>query len=131
MKLTDHFDSTEFACKDGTQVPDPMLPTVRTLAMQLEVIRAHFNAPVIVISGYRTGTYNRKIGGAKRSRHLIADAADIRVKGVKPRDVADAVERLIAEGKIRKGGVGRYDSFTHYDIRGYNSRWVGPGTKDA
>ena len=36
----------------------------------------------------------------------------------------------IKEGKIKKGGVGLYRSFVHYDTRGWNARWKGKGVKD-
>ena len=32
--------------------------------------------------------------------------------------------------QIKKGGVGLYRSFVHYDVRGRNTRWKGKGVKD-
>ena len=126
MQLTPHFRLEEFACKDGTPVPEPMIPKTRKVAEALEVIReACGGVPLTVISGYRSPAYNTKINGAAKSRHMKGDAADIRVKGMAPHDVADVVERLQLEGKIPMGGCGRYDSFTHVDVRGYRSRWKG------
>jgi len=37
--------------------------------------------------------------------------------------VADAIEFLINTGMLKEGGVGRYNTFTHYDIRGTRARW--------
>ena len=37
----------------------------------------------------------------------------------------------IKEGKMKKGGVGLYTTFTHYDVRGFNRRWYGKGAKDS
>ena len=78
---------------------------------------------MIIISGYRTLEYNTKIGGAKRSLHLTAKAADIVVPGLTSLEVRDIILDLIKEGKISKGGVGIYPTFVHYDVRGYKARW--------
>ena len=45
------------------------------------------------------------------------------VKGVAPDDVYDAIEFLISEGLVKEGGLGRYNTFTHYDTRGTRARW--------
>ena len=93
------------------------------LANNLEVLRAHFNAPVTVNSAYRSPEHNAAVGGAKNSQHLLGKAADVVIKGVSPNEVADALEFLIEVGLMKEGGVGRYDTFTHYDIRGTKARW--------
>ena len=36
--------------------------------------------PIIINSGYRSETVNRKVGGVPKSQHLIGQAADIRPK---------------------------------------------------
>ena len=61
---------------------------------------------------------------------MKAKAADIRIKGMSPEEVREVVISLIKEGKIKKGGVGLYKSFVHYDTRGRNARWLGKGVKD-
>ncbi len=123
-ELTLHFKRSEFDCRDGTKVPKKYLGNVQTLAEQLEVLRAALGGPNIkVISGYRSPKYNRKVGGAKRSQHLTASAADIIVSGVKPTEVHRTLERLIDSHLIKQGGLGLYRSFVHYDIRGRKARW--------
>lgn len=127
MKLTAHFDSSEFDCKDGTPVPEKWMDRVRMLAVQLEVLRAELgDKPIKITSGYRTPSYNRKVGGGKASQHLLCKAADIKAKGVSPAKVHETILRLIRESRILRGGVGLYDGrFCHYDIRGFNARWRG------
>ena len=93
------------------------------LANNLEVLRAHFNAPVTVNSAYRSPEHNAAVGGAKNSQHLLGKAADVVIRGVSPDETADAIEFLIEVGLMKEGGVGRYDTFTHYDIRGNKARW--------
>lgn len=123
MKVTANFNKEEFECSDGSQMPLEVFNNVVELAENLEVIRAHFNAPVQINSAYRSAVYNRQIGGVPTSQHLSGRAADIVISGVTPGDVADAIEFLIECGLMKEGGVGRYDTFTHYDIRGTKARW--------
>ena len=127
MKITKHFSHEEFRCKDGTDYPvswkySRLVP----LCEALEVIRKELGGRSITItSGYRTPDYNKKVGGVKSSEHMYGQAADIQVKGVSARKVAEVVRQLIKDGMIPQGGVGDYSSFCHYDIRGYNARWRG------
>ena len=123
MKVSTHFDKEEFDCSDGSEMPLEVLNNVFELALQLEVVRAHFNAPVPINSAYRSPVYNRSVGGAVNSLHLSGKAADIVLEGVTPDEVADAIDFLIEVGLMKEGGLGRYDTFTHYDIRGVKARW--------
>ena len=61
--------------------------------------------------------------GAKKSQHMKAKAADIRVRGMSMRRLKGAIEGLIKDQKIDQGGVGIYKSHVHYDIRGNKARW--------
>ncbi len=117
-------------CKDGSDVPDSMLDNVKLLAKNLQVLRDEIGKPIRVISGYRSPKYNRKIGGARKSQHMTAKAADIKIKGMTPAEVKRTIVRLIKEGKMMSGGIGLYRTFTHYDVRGRNARWYGRGVKD-
>ena len=130
MKLTENFSLHEFRCKDGSDVPEELMENVRDLAENLQVLRDHLGKPIRLISGYRSPEYNKKIGGAKKSQHMQAKAGDLVVKGMTPDEVKAAIVELIKEGKMKKGGVGLYTHFTHYDVRGFNARWYGKGIKD-
>ena len=129
-KVTENFRLYEFKCKDGTEVPEDLLENVQLLCENLQVLRDHIGKPIRVISGYRSPKYNRRIGGARRSQHMTAKAADIKVSGMSPEEVKAVIVELIKEGKMMKGGVGLYRTFTHYDVRGRNARWYGKGVKD-
>lgn len=107
-KLSEHFKANEFQCKDKTEG----LLVANELVEVLEKIRNHFNAPVIVNSGYRTPSWNRKVGGAPNSYHCKGMAADIVVKGHSSREVAK-----FADSIMEQGGVIRYTNFTHIDVR--------------
>jgi uncharacterized protein YcbK (DUF882 family) len=131
MKITENFSLHEFRCRDGSDVPEEYMENVKELCENLQVLRDHIQRPIVVISGYRSPKYNRKIDGARRSQHLLAKAADIIVSGMTPDEVKDTIVELIKEGKMKKGGIGLYTTFTHYDVRGFNRRWYGTGIKDS
>ena len=130
MKLTENFSLHEFRCRDGSDVPDEYMENVKELAENLQVLRDKIGKPITVISGYRSLAYNKKIDGARRSQHLLAKAGDLIVKDMTPDAVKAVIIELIKEGKMKKGGVGLYTHFTHYDVRGFNRRWYGKGIKD-
>ena len=116
-QLSANFKVKEFACKDGSDVIfiSPELVEI------LQKVRNHFKSAVTINSGYRTPTYNKKIGGATYSQHTYGTACDIKVKGIKPKAVAQYVETLMPN----TGGIGIYSNFTHVDVREEKSRWNG------
>jgi uncharacterized protein YcbK (DUF882 family) len=123
MRLTNNFLLEEFNCKDGTKVPKDLIANVEEVARNLQVLRDYLGEPIHVNSGYRTPTYNKKVGGKPMSQHLQAKAADITVKSKTPRQVSKIIEKLIESGDMKQGGIGVYPGFTHYDIRGRKARW--------
>lgn len=124
MKLTKNFSRTEFDCKDGSKVPEVFFQNVFELANNLQILRDYIGVPVSVTgSGYRTPKHNKKVGGAERSQHLTASAADINAKGYTPKQLSVVIEKLIKEGEMKEGGLGVYKNFLHYDIRGTKARW--------
>ena len=125
MRLTNNFKLQEFGCRDGSIPEGEFLDNCRELAENLQVLRDHIGRPINIISGYRPPTYNKKIGGVKRSQHLLARAADIKVSGMAPVEVHATVLQLIKAGKMKQGGVGKYSTFVHYDTRGTAARWSG------
>ena len=116
-KLSNNFKVSEFSCKDGTDIifiaPD--------LVYVLQKIRDHFGKALIINSAYRTPTYNNKVDGATYSQHLYGTAADIRINGVSPKDIASYAETLL----FNTGGIGIYNNFVHIDVRKEKSRWNG------
>ena len=125
MRLTPHFALIEFACRDAlcTPVPARLVPNVIRLCEQLEIVRAHFNSPVTIRSGYRTPAHNAKVGGAGQSKHLTGEAADLVVEGYTPTEVAATIEFLVGAGRMRDGGLGIYRGWVHYDVRKRRARW--------
>jgi uncharacterized protein YcbK (DUF882 family) len=123
MQIEKNFNISEFKCKDGTEVPPEYIHNVTELCSHLQTLRDFINKPIIIISGYRSPNYNKSIGSRTTSQHLLGKAADIIVPGVTPLEIRDTIIKLIKEGRMKKGGVGLYDKFVHYDVRGFNTRW--------
>lgn len=108
---TTHFHRDEFRDGDGNLEFEDNLKKV---AAKLEDLRRYLGGrPIEITSGYRSASYNARIGGVPNSQHLLGRAADIVVEGV-------SVDK-IAEAAIHVGfrGVGRYytQGFVHCDIR--------------
>lgn len=129
-QLTRNFHIDEFACHDGTAVPPELYSNVLELAKNLQILRDQLEKPIKIMSGYRHIEYNKKIGGATKSQHLTAKAADIKVKGVSPEKMASIISVAMENGAIKKGGLGKYPTFTHYDIRGKRATWNGTRKKN-
>ena len=55
----------------------------------LEPIRAHFNLPVIISSGYRSVELCELIGSSSKSQHTKGQAADFEIFGIPNKEVAD------------------------------------------
>ena len=121
-----NFSLAEFASKDGVATPGGAIGNIQVVMDQLEVLRAELGGePITIVSGYRSPAHNTSVGGVARSQHLCGTAADIRVANHTPAEVHAAIERLIAAGRMRQGGLGLYGSFVHYDTRGTRARWTG------
>lgn len=115
--ISKNFRVREFACKDGS---DPVFIDDDLVGV-LQQIRDHFGKAVTITSAFRTANHNKKVGGATYSQHCYGKAADIKVSGVAPSKVAEYVETLMPN----TGGIGRYSTFTHVDVRATKSRWNG------
>ncbi len=61
----------------------------------LQIVRDHYNRPVIVTSGYRSPELNRRIGGSSTSQHCLGEAADFTVPGISNIEVARWMERAL------------------------------------
>ncbi len=85
------------------------------LLFKLEMLRSNLgHKPITITSGNRCAAYNESVHGHPLSAHIptpLGQAADIKVKGVKPIDVGLAAEKV---GGFR---IGIGDSFVHLDVR--------------
>lgn len=117
IKLSSNFKVKEFKCNDGSDV----VFISPELVLILQQIRNHFGKPVNINSGYRTVTYNKKVGGESNSQHTYGTAVDICINGVKPTTISQYAETLL-DGW---GGIGTYGTFVHIDVRENKARWKG------
>lgn len=122
-QFTKNFNKREFNSKDGARMPASVIPNVRELAKNLQVIRDVIGCPLHINSAYRSPAHNKRIGGVKNSQHLLGKAADIVSRNHSPQQLYAIIEDLINQGKVKEGGLGLYNSFVHYDIRGVKARW--------
>lgn len=89
MQLSENFSLEEMVRSqtaarlgiDNTPSPEVVANLKALCVHVLEPVRAHFNSPVIVSSGYRCPQLNVAIGGSKTSQHCNGEAADFRILG--------------------------------------------------
>lgn len=135
MKLTKNFSLNEFitsrfyskrqqkrVLRDFYKYSD-LLINVKELASNLQVLRDYLNTSITINIAYRPKWYELFKGRSGKSQHCFCKASDVKVKGYTPLEVYGAIEYLISIGKMKQGGLGRYNTFTHYDIRGFKARW--------
>lgn len=121
--MTNNFSLKEFESNDGSEMPSDVYLNIVKLVGQLQFLRDYTGRAIKINSGYRSPEYNAKIGGVKNSQHILGKAADIRIEGMKPKEVHSIIEELISKGDMLQGGLGLYSSFVHYDFRGRKARW--------
>ena len=100
-----------------------LLKNIIKLAFNLQTLRDELKQPIHINIAYRPEWYEALKGRSGFSQHCLAKAADIRVDGYTPAEVAETIERLILEGEMLQGGLKGYETFTHYDVRKKRARW--------
>jgi uncharacterized protein YcbK (DUF882 family) len=102
--------------RGGEQTP----PAIMLLEI-LDAVEDRFGGKgLVLLSGYRTPRFNGKVPGAARySLHMLGWAADIRVPGRTPLQVARFAQ------KLKAGGIGYYPDagFVHLDA-GRARYWI-------
>lgn len=107
-RVSENFKVKEYACKDGSDlvlVDDELAELLQTIRNKL--------GPVHINSAYRTTSWNDRVGGKPYSYHLAGMAADIYVKDVTTKKLAELASELLGT----HGGVIRYSNFVHVDVR--------------
>ena len=122
-----HFSALEI-CDVGRKSNDAILdaPSLELLENAYKLIdvlewlrEKDGTASVLINSWYRDRRYNDAIGGVPHSMHMTLAAADVVKIGCTPTEVADLLEE---HPHKRLFGIGRYNSFTHVDVRGMIGR---------
>jgi len=117
QKLSANFKVKEFACHDGSDT----IKIDRQLVYYLQKIRDHYGKAVNINSGYRTPSYNKKVGGASNSYHMKGMAADIYISGISPQNLAAYAKSIGVKGV----GTYRSQGFVHIDTRTSKYYWNG------
>lgn len=85
----------------------------RLAALLQQVKTAVGGKPVMINSGFRSKQVNDSVGSKDSSQHRLGCAADIRVPGMKPREV---VEACINAGVPFDQIILEFDSWTHISV---------------
>jgi hypothetical protein len=121
MKLSEHFTLQEMTASDAAQrrgwdnTPNAdHTANLMRLAAFLERVRVVLgNKPISITSGYRCKLVNDSVGSKDTSQHRFGCAADIRVVGMTPRQVCEA----IIKSKLEYDQVIlEFNSWTHVSI---------------
>lgn len=123
ITLSANFKSTEFDCQGSGCCSSTIVD--EKLVEYLQKIRDHFGKPVNINSGYRCATHNASVGGATKSNHMDGKAADIRISGVTPLEVAQYAEHI---GIL---GIGVYSWGVHIDTRTSKYFWYDGGESNV
>jgi len=115
MKVSKHFNRSEFACRCGCGFDTVDVETIEVL----EDLRECFEQPVYISSGCRCIHHNQSVGGTLKSLHTMGRAADVIVNNVNPLIVYAYLDSKYKD----KYGLGKYDDFTHIDTRSQKARW--------
>lgn len=125
--MNKYFTINEFKCKCGKcELPNGMPP--EELINILTEIREYYNKPLIIKSGYRCPEHNEKVGGAKKSRHIVGDAVDFIIKDTPTLEVYDYILSKYGDKPygiaIKVNITNKFQGFIHLDIRGVKARWT-------
>ena len=140
---------TQKELENGQTIPFDLYPNIIPTAMVLDILRTKIEEPIYINSTYRDPYYNKSVGGAKSSLHLLFNAIDFSVKRDSVASKMKAISSIYgtlkdfdAKGYVYPGfgfkksvmGLGLYirgsGSFIHLDTRGLlgkraPSRWLG------
>lgn len=108
MKISKYFKRKEFECNCGCGFAAVDVELLEVLEDLREAM-----GPVILNCACRCDEHNKAVGGVDGSKHKLGLAADVRVVGHGPEEVQD----YLLHKYPRKYGIGRYNTFTHIDVR--------------
>jgi len=116
--VTPHFTLAEMTVTDHRQFDNTPnndeIANLTRLAQFLELVKVKLgNKPIMVNSAFRSKAVNDAVGSKDTSQHRLGCAADIRVPGMTPNEVVEAV----MESGLRYDQIIReFDSWTHISI---------------
>ena len=106
----------------NTDPPRALWPSLLAVVKVADEARHRLGKPLRINSAYRSPAYNRSLPGAARnSIHTLGGALDL---SGSPATLHRILTQMRREGLFR-GGIGRYGTFVHVDVRGKNVDWKG------
>lgn len=105
----------------NTDPPRSLWPSLLAVVKVADEARHRLGRPLRINSAYRSPAYNRAISGASRSIHVQGGALDL---SGSPATLHKILTQMRRDGLFR-GGIGRYKTFVHVDVRGRNADWQG------
>lgn len=125
-KITNNFKVKEFACKGNDS--DFLLIDIDIVKILDNNVRNKFDIPIIILSAFRTQSYNQSCGGSTKSRHLEGSAIDFTFANQKIFiDKHKDIIKTLIEAGIK--GIGLYikdrkTPFIHIDNREQQCYWI-------
>ncbi len=108
--------------KINTDPPREFWPSLVAVVRVADEARHRLGKPLKINSAYRSPAYNRALSGAaSNSYHTKGAALDL---AGSPITLHKILTQMRKEG-VFKGGIGKYRTFTHVDVRGKNADWTG------
>ena len=116
--LTEHFTLEELTHTDHREFDntpnDAEIANLQRLAEFLEKVKMVLRGkPIMINSAFRSKQVNDAVGSKDTSQHRVGCAADIRVPGMKPDEV---VQALMASGLEYDQLIREFDSWCHISI---------------
>lgn len=107
----EYFEPSEFASKGNGQVH-----VSKDMVAALDRVRKAVGHPIRITSGYRDPAHNTRVGGARKSRHMMGDAVDIVLLGLTEAQRYTLMWHFMAEGFTSFGSYANAN-FIHADMR--------------
>jgi len=130
--LSKNFSRSEFKCKCGEcyfDYVDAELVKVLQDLHDFYELTCSSKIRIKINSGCRCQNHNISIGGSTYSQHVHGKAADIVVEFLSNitkqwgKIKSSSVYEVLNDKYPDKYGIGKYDTFTHIDVRPKKARW--------
>jgi hypothetical protein len=123
VRLSPNFTVGNFVGKVGRDYQYARISV--DLVRRVQAIQERAQAPLIIVSGYRPPAVNELIKGADQSPHIAGRAADFKISGIEPLEVA----ALALDEMGPHVGIGLGAGTIHIELREDLKSWVYTGAR--
>lgn len=119
LKCTENITWGMLLINQTDKPKETVLANLQKAASLLEVYRKKYlkNLKIRITSAWRSDSYNKKIGGAPSSYHVLGMAVDFVCEGIQ----SSMVQKIL--DPVHNGGLEFAKGWTHIDIRPYRARF--------